>query len=133
MPFFCNQSIRYIYHPHKNISYWWWLEDEALCLLDEREQWGVLDELPIKKINYIDIICCKEARENHIILMTKMETYEFYDLFSDFNEFISEKIDNVQVTAKEEIDAIRKYAALLDEGIITEEEFEKKKKKIMGI
>lgn len=114
-------------------AYCWWLKDKTLYLLEDSERWGVLDEPPIKKINYADIIYYKEPYKDEIILKTKIETYEFYDVFSNFNEFMSEEINNVQGDEKEEIAAIKKYKTLLDEGIITEEEFEKKKKKIMGI
>lgn len=40
---------------------------------------------------------------------------------------------NVSVQSLDEADQIRKFKSLLDDGIITEEEFEAKKKQLLGL
>lgn len=42
-------------------------------------------------------------------------------------------VENVVVGKKDEVEEVLKYKSLLDQGIITKEEFEAKKRKIMGI
>ena len=66
-----------------------------------------------------------------------------FEIFEVFNKLIPDKeynfvsINNNNVNELEQnisfADELRKYKALLDDGIITQEEFEAKKKQILGL
>ena len=86
----------------------------------------------------------RTINNSFIILKTKTKTIELvYTSIEALEALIPEKDYDRIISSKEKVQEtntqddvvteIRKYKALLDEGIITEEEFEKLKKKILGI
>jgi len=78
-----------------------------------------------KKMGNIDIV---EKNDNHNIFVIPREK------FSDVYMYLSEHVK--AISSEEDIlddESLRKLKALYDEGILTQEEFEAKKKKILGI
>ncbi|MBR6689270.1 MAG: SHOCT domain-containing protein [Clostridia bacterium] len=99
------------------------------------------------KANMYDVVSensIKSVDNSFIVLKTKTETIELKISSlealealipeKDYDRIEQSKENNTVIDAQvDEIAEIKKYKALLDEGIITEEDFEKKKKKLMGI
>ncbi|MHC8516210.1 PH domain-containing protein [Sporosarcina sp. ITBMC105] len=56
--------------------------------------------------------------------------------YAEFVDYVHNNIgkpSNSAVTQSDNTDELRKYKSLLDEGVITEEDFESKKKQLLGI
>lgn len=58
--------------------------------------------------------------------------YEIRAAFDNYRNRIDEKELNMQVSTSS-VDELKKYKELLDDGVITQEDFEKKKKQLLGL
>ncbi|GEM_PF-4932752 len=68
--------------------------------------------------------------DDNTILFLKKDA----DNIIEIHNYIQDKISNKQsATASNATDEIRKYKALMDDGIISKEEFEEKKKQLLGL
>ena len=94
---------------------------------------------------YINIVTNDLKLPNMKIVIIKNQTnrnsYEYKNALNKANEFIGvlkfilankTNIESQTVVDNDNVERLRNYKQLLDEGVITEEEFEKKKKEILG-
>lgn len=68
------------------------------------------------------------TQDNH----TSTKPQEFIDLVQDYGNLQKVNVDRVP-NQDNDLDQLRKLAALKDDGLITEEEYATKKKKLLGI
>ncbi|MBR5472861.1 MAG: SHOCT domain-containing protein [Clostridia bacterium] len=120
------------------------LKNQELTVTDKRV-YGTLSrkeiELPLDKISYVEakgesgmtiataaglITCqCCTNRDDVIKVISS--------LLKERNTDSQQNIVNTAPTTSSAIEDIRKYKELLDENVITQEEFEAKKKELLGL
>lgn len=94
----------------------------------------------IKRLGFI-LHLTNNRSQNFMLVISESKTDSFLtkSAMEDYNN-IAAKLDQIiassnqpTTASKSEVDEIRKYKELLDDGIITQEEFDAKKKELLGL
>lgn len=94
----------------------------------------------IKRLGFI-LHLTNNRSQNFMLVISESKTDSFLtkSAMEDYNN-IAAKLDQIiassnhpTTASKNEVDEIRKYKELLDDGIITQEEFDAKKKELLGL
>ena len=82
----------------------------------------------------IDILKDGSIRPESSIYSEKLKTVErIFRELEKITNVVTQEHKSTEMTADEQIEEVRKFKQLYEEGILTEEEFTAKKKKILGI
>ena len=100
--------------------------------------WGKKVEIPINSVSATELLKLKG-----ISVSSQSEQFKFLtiknvdDIYQVINKLLidrqNEKDTAIKTLANDEIEQIKKYKDLLDDGIITQEEFEVKKKQLLNL
>ena len=95
------------------------------------------------KLSFGDIVQAEKSSFNGIIIKTKIRNFEFEflknrdEVNTVLNQLLMERryasTSQEKAPATDNADELKKYKELLDDGVITQEEFDAKKKQLLGL
>ena len=109
-----------------------------LCVTDKRvygkAAFGKMVDLPLDKISSVGtcfpkgvVVATSSGAINFWLLSNQQEIYQ------SIGELLKKRQSDSSINSADEMDKLQKLKSLLDNGIITQEEFDAKKKQLLGL